>query len=100
MVDWDGSARIQLTHTEDSSESKPRFSPDGKYLCPAWPVFVYSPEDSPNFLVEAINPSPPGKFARHGRFVFLIEKVTSPDFYELIPACLPKFPGPKISHPT
>jgi dipeptidyl aminopeptidase/acylaminoacyl peptidase len=32
MVDWDGSARIQLTHTEDSSESNPRFSPDGKYL--------------------------------------------------------------------
>jgi len=32
MVDWDGSTRIQLTHTEDSSESHPRFSPDGKYL--------------------------------------------------------------------
>jgi len=32
MVDWDGSSRIQLTHTENSSESNPRFSPDGKYL--------------------------------------------------------------------
>lgn len=32
MVDWDGSTRIQLTHTEDSSESNPRFSPDGRYL--------------------------------------------------------------------
>ena len=32
MVNWDGSTRIQLTHTEDSSESSPRFSPDGKYL--------------------------------------------------------------------
>jgi len=32
MVNWDGSTRIQLTHTEDSSESNPRFSPDGKYL--------------------------------------------------------------------
>ena len=32
MVSWDGSTRIQLTHTEDSGESNPRFSPDGKYL--------------------------------------------------------------------
>jgi len=32
MVSWDGSTRIQLTHTEDSGESSPRFSPDGKYL--------------------------------------------------------------------
>ncbi len=32
MVNWDGSTRIQLTHTEDGSESSPRFSPDGKYL--------------------------------------------------------------------
>jgi dipeptidyl aminopeptidase/acylaminoacyl peptidase len=32
MVNWDGSTRIQLTHTEDSSEGSPRFSPDGKYL--------------------------------------------------------------------
>jgi len=32
MVNWDGSSRIQLTHTADGSESSPRFSPDGKYL--------------------------------------------------------------------
>jgi len=32
MVNWDGSTRIQLTHTEDSGEGHPRFSPDGKYL--------------------------------------------------------------------
>jgi dipeptidyl aminopeptidase/acylaminoacyl peptidase len=32
MVSWDGTTRIQLTHTEDSSEGSPRFSPDGKYL--------------------------------------------------------------------
>ena len=32
MVNWDGSTRIQLTHTEESGESHPRFSPDGKYL--------------------------------------------------------------------
>jgi hypothetical protein len=32
MVNWDGSTRIQLTHTEDSSEGSPGFSPDGKYL--------------------------------------------------------------------
>ena len=32
MVSWDGSTRIQLTHTEDSGEGQPRFSPDGKYL--------------------------------------------------------------------
>jgi len=32
MVKWDGSTRIQLTHTEDSGEGRPRFSPDGKYL--------------------------------------------------------------------
>ena len=32
MVDWEGSERIRLTHTEDSGESHPRFSPDGKYL--------------------------------------------------------------------
>lgn len=31
MVRWDGSDRIQLTHT-DGSESHPRFSPDGKTL--------------------------------------------------------------------
>lgn len=32
MVSWDGSRRIQLTHTEDASEGSPRFSPDGRYL--------------------------------------------------------------------
>lgn len=32
MVRWDGSTRIQLTHTHDSSEGSPQFSPDGKYL--------------------------------------------------------------------
>ena len=32
MVSWDGKTRIQLTHTEDSNESHPRFSPDGKFL--------------------------------------------------------------------
>jgi dipeptidyl aminopeptidase/acylaminoacyl peptidase len=32
MVNWDGSTQIQLTHTENSSEGHPRFSPDGKYL--------------------------------------------------------------------
>ena len=32
MVNWDGSTRIQLTHSETGSESHPRFSPDGKYL--------------------------------------------------------------------
>lgn len=32
MVSWDGSTRIQLTHTEDSGEGNPRFSPDGRYL--------------------------------------------------------------------
>jgi len=32
MVSRDGATRIQLTHTEDSNESSPRFSPDGKYI--------------------------------------------------------------------
>lgn len=32
MVSWDGATRLQLTYAEDSSESHPRFSPDGKYL--------------------------------------------------------------------
>ena len=32
MVSSDGKTRIQLTHTEDSGESTPRFSPDGQYL--------------------------------------------------------------------
>ena len=31
MVSWDGSDRLQLTHT-DGGESHPRFSPDGRYL--------------------------------------------------------------------
>lgn len=32
MVNWDGSNRIQLTHTKKESEGHPRFSPDGRYL--------------------------------------------------------------------
>jgi len=32
MVSWDGATRVQLTHTEEHSETHPRFSPDGKYL--------------------------------------------------------------------
>lgn len=32
MVRWDGSERIRLTHTDDESESLPRFSPDGRHL--------------------------------------------------------------------
>jgi dipeptidyl aminopeptidase/acylaminoacyl peptidase len=32
MVRRDGEENIQLTHTADSGESHPRFSPDGKYL--------------------------------------------------------------------
>jgi dipeptidyl aminopeptidase/acylaminoacyl peptidase len=32
MVSWDGTSTLQLTHTPDESESKPRFSPDGRYL--------------------------------------------------------------------
>lgn len=32
MVNWKGSTRIQLTHTEESGEEHPRFSPDGRYL--------------------------------------------------------------------
>jgi dipeptidyl aminopeptidase/acylaminoacyl peptidase len=32
MVNWDGSTQIQLTHTKDSAEGHPRFSPDGKYI--------------------------------------------------------------------
>jgi len=32
MVNWEGSTRIQLTHTEDRGEGHPRFSPDGRYL--------------------------------------------------------------------
>ncbi|HEX8169868.1 MAG TPA: S9 family peptidase [Thermoanaerobaculia bacterium] len=32
MVGWDGADRIRLTATAESSESKPRWSPDGRYL--------------------------------------------------------------------
>ncbi|MCB1843683.1 MAG: PD40 domain-containing protein, partial [Halioglobus sp.] len=32
MVSWDGTRRLQLSYSEDSSESHPRFSPDGQYL--------------------------------------------------------------------
>ena len=32
LVNQDASDRIRLTHTEDTSESHPRFSPDGRYL--------------------------------------------------------------------
>ncbi|MGH9337153.1 MAG: TolB family protein, partial [Vicinamibacteria bacterium] len=32
MASWDGSRAIQLTHTREESESRPRFSPDGRYL--------------------------------------------------------------------
>jgi dipeptidyl aminopeptidase/acylaminoacyl peptidase len=32
MATWDGTRRVQLTHTADGSESKPRFSPDGRYI--------------------------------------------------------------------
>ncbi len=32
MVRWDGSDRIQLTHTPRKSEHSPLFSPDGRYL--------------------------------------------------------------------
>jgi dipeptidyl aminopeptidase/acylaminoacyl peptidase len=32
MVSWDGGEQIRLTSTADSSESSPRWSPDGRYL--------------------------------------------------------------------
>lgn len=32
MASWDGTETIRLTHTQDSNESSPKFSPDGKYL--------------------------------------------------------------------
>ena len=32
MASWDGARTVQLTHTADQGESKPRFSPDGRYL--------------------------------------------------------------------
>jgi dipeptidyl aminopeptidase/acylaminoacyl peptidase len=32
MVSWDGAQRLRLTATADSSEHRPRWSPDGRYL--------------------------------------------------------------------
>ncbi|MGH9811291.1 MAG: TolB family protein, partial [Terriglobia bacterium] len=32
MVGWDGADRVRLTSTAENSESKPRWSPDGRYL--------------------------------------------------------------------
>lgn len=32
MISWDGSQRIRLTATPETSESSPRWSPDGRYL--------------------------------------------------------------------
>jgi Tol biopolymer transport system component len=32
MVSWDGTSNIRLTSTSETSESHPRWSPDGKYL--------------------------------------------------------------------
>jgi dipeptidyl aminopeptidase/acylaminoacyl peptidase len=32
MASWDGARSVQLTHTADQGESKPRFSPDGRYV--------------------------------------------------------------------
>lgn len=32
MVGWDGADRVRLTSTPENSESKPRWSPDGRYL--------------------------------------------------------------------
>lgn len=32
MVSWDGAQTVRLTHTTESSESRPRWSPDNKYL--------------------------------------------------------------------
>jgi dipeptidyl aminopeptidase/acylaminoacyl peptidase len=32
MISWDGADRVRLTSTPDSSESLPRWSPDGRYL--------------------------------------------------------------------
>jgi Tol biopolymer transport system component len=32
MTSWDGNTTIQLTHTDDESESSPRWSPDNMYL--------------------------------------------------------------------
>ncbi len=32
MVSWDGAQRVRLTSTPEAAESRPRWSPDGKYL--------------------------------------------------------------------
>ena len=32
MASWDGAEQVRLTFTDDSSESAPRWSPDGRYL--------------------------------------------------------------------
>ena len=32
MASWDGTDQVRLTFTDDSSESEPRWSPDGRYL--------------------------------------------------------------------
>jgi cyanophycinase len=32
MVSWDGADRVRLTSTTETSESRPRWSPDGRYL--------------------------------------------------------------------
>ena len=32
MVNWDGTATVQLTFTEDKSEGSPQFSPDGRWI--------------------------------------------------------------------
>jgi len=42
MVRWDGSERIQLTHTRKESEGHPRFSADGRYL-----AFIAGRADGP-----------------------------------------------------
>ena len=49
MVKWDGSEQIQLTSTADS-ESRPRWSPDGKYL-----AFVSSRQEAKKAQVWLLN---------------------------------------------